>query len=167
MQDGQTLGKSKVRVGPMGLGTVPMAGFGVNVPYETFENVVLAAYGAGNRNFDTATKYGLGKAEHRLGHAQHELGIRDQVVVSTKVSRVLKPASRTPALETVYGIDWVNSHPFRDTYDYTYDGVMRSFEDSQKRLALDYIDILLVHDVGRAWHGDCLLYTSPSPRDRG
>lgn len=148
------LGKSNVMVGPLGLGTVPLAGFGADVPYGTFEQVVLAAYGAGVRHFDTAPMYGLGKAEHRLGHALHELGIRDQVVVSTKVARVLKPASRTPALETVYGIAWQNPFPFQDTYDYTHDGVMRSFEDSQQRLALDFIDVLLVHDVDRAWHGD-------------
>lgn len=152
--DMRQLGNSKVMVGPMGLGTVPMAGFGVSVPYDSFERVVLAAYGAGIRHFDTAPMYGLGKAEHHLGHALNCLGIRDQVVVSTKVARVLKPASRTPAMKTVYGIEWVDSFPFRDTYDYTYDGVMRSFEDSQQRLALDYIDVLLVHDVGRAWHGD-------------
>lgn len=153
-EDLRQLGKSRVKVGRMGLGTVPMAGFGVPVSYDTFERVVLAAYGAGIRHFDTAPMYGLGKAEHHLGHALHCLGIRDQVVVSTKVARVLKPASRTPALKTVYGIEWLESFPFRDTYDYTYDGVMRSFEDSQQRLALDYIDVLLVHDVGRAWHGD-------------
>lgn len=113
-----------------------------------------AAYDGGIRYFDCAPLYGFGKAEYNLGHALRELGICDEVTVSTKVGRVLKATSRTEALDTVYGIDWVEPLPFLDTYDYTYDGFMRSFEDSQKRLALDHIDILYVHDLGSTWHGD-------------
>ena len=59
--------------------------------------------------------------------------------------------ARIQKLETVYGIDWIDPLPFLDTYDYTYDGVMRAFEDSQQRLGFDYLDVLLVHDAGRAW----------------
>lgn len=150
----RSLGRTNVSVTSVGLGTVPLSGFNVGVPYSEFEAVIKTAFNLGVRYFDCAPMYGLGKSEHFLGHSLRNLGIRDQVVVSTKCGRVLKPASRTPKLDTVYGIDWVDAFPFRDTYDYTYSGVMRSFEDSQQRLALDYIDVLLVHDVGRAWHGD-------------
>ena len=150
----RTLGSTKVSVTSAGLGTVPLSGFNVGVSYSEFEAVIKAAFDLGVRYFDCAPMYGLGKSEHFLGRALRDLGIRDQIVVSTKCGRVLKPASRTPKLDTVYGIEWVDPFPFRDTYDYTYNGVMRSFEDSQHRLGLDYIDILLVHDVGRAWHGD-------------
>jgi D-threo-aldose 1-dehydrogenase len=38
-------------------------------------------------------------------------------------------------------------------YDYSYDGVMRSFEDSLQRLGLARIDILYVHDIGVVQHG--------------
>ena len=41
----------------------------------------------------------------------------------------------------------------RQHYDYTYDGVMRSHEDSLQRLGMDRVDILYVHDIGRATHG--------------
>ncbi|RWG04142.1 aldo/keto reductase [Mesorhizobium sp.] len=150
----RTLGKSKVKVTSLGLGTVPLSGFNTDVSYHEFEATILAGYSAGIRYFDCAPMYGFGKSEHYLGHALRTNGLRQNVVVSTKVGRVLKPASRTKKLETVYGIEWIDPLPFLDTYDYTYDGVMRSFEDSQQRLGLDHIDILLVHDVGRAWHGD-------------
>ncbi|MFM0047154.1 aldo/keto reductase [Paraburkholderia sediminicola] len=148
------LGKSGVNVTSVSLGTVPLAGFKTKVDYAEFERVIEAAYEGGIRYFDAAPMYGFGKAEYYLGHAMRELDIRGDVVISTKVGRVLKPASRTNRLNTVYGIEWVDPLPFRDTYDYTYDGIMRSFEDSQFRLGLDYIDVLLVHDLGHSWHGD-------------
>ncbi|TXI03596.1 MAG: aldo/keto reductase [Rhizobium sp.] len=148
------LGGSDVSVTSVGFGTVPLAGFKAKASYREFEEVVGAAYAGGVRYFDCAPMYGFGKAEYYLGHALRELGIRKDVVVSTKVGRILKAASRVRKLETVYGIEWVDPLPFLDTYDYTYDGIMRSFEDSQVRLAIDYIDVLLVHDLGRAWHGN-------------
>ncbi|WP_075293059.1 aldo/keto reductase [Pararhizobium arenae] len=148
------LGNSPVEVTSLGLGTVPLSGFNAGVSYSEFEATIMAGFESGIRYFDCAPMYGFGKSEHFLGHALRVNGIRDSVVVSTKVGRVLKPASRTEKLDTVYGIDWIDPLPFLDTYDYTYDGIMRSFEDSQHRLGLDYIDVLLVHDVGRAWHGD-------------
>ena len=44
--------------------------------------------------------------------------------------------------------------PFDAVYDYSYDGIMRSFEDSLQRLGLARIDILYVHDIGAMQHGD-------------
>src|SRR6202022_1567643 len=44
--------------------------------------------------------------------------------------------------------------PFDPVYDYSYDGVMRSFEDSLQRLGLGRIDILYVHDIGAMQHGN-------------
>lgn len=152
--DHRTLGNTSVDVTTMGLGTVPLAGFKAKVSFVEAQDIIQAAFDGGIRYFDAAPLYGFGKAEYNLGHAIRELGIRDRITVSTKVGRVLKAQSRTKPLDTVYGIDWVEPLPFLDVYDYTYDGFMRSFEDSQKRLALDHIDILYVHDLGRAWHGD-------------
>ena len=42
----------------------------------------------------------------------------------------------------------------RSAYDYSYDGVMRSFEDSLQRLGLARVDIVYLHDVNPRWHGD-------------
>ena len=38
--------------------------------------------------------------------------------------------------------------------DYSYDGVMRSFEDSLNRLGADRVDILLIHDVDHRNQGE-------------
>ena len=38
--------------------------------------------------------------------------------------------------------------------DYSYDGVMRSFEDSLNRLGVDRVDILLIHDADRRNQGE-------------
>ncbi|MES0172585.1 aldo/keto reductase [Mesorhizobium sp. M0006] len=148
------IGTTGVEVTSIGLGTVPLSGFKTKVSYAEFEDVIGTAFRGGVRYFDCAPMYGFGKAEYYLGHALRELGVRNDVVISTKVGRVLKPVSRVKKVDTVYGIEWIDPLPFLDTYDYTYDGFMRSFEDSQHRLGVDYIDILLVHDLGQAWHGD-------------
>jgi D-threo-aldose 1-dehydrogenase len=47
----------------------------------------------------------------------------------------------------------INPLPFHVIYDYSYDGIMRSFEDGLQRLGLDRIDILLAHDIGEFQHG--------------
>ena len=44
--------------------------------------------------------------------------------------------------------------PFEPVYDYSYDAVMRSFEESLQRLGLARIDLLYIHDIGRMTHGD-------------
>lgn len=143
-----------VDVTSLGLGTSPLGGCGVPVSFAQFEEIVLAAYERGVRYFDTAPLYGLGKSEHSLGHILRVNGLREKVVLSTKVGRVLKPASRAARAETLYAINWVEPLPFVDEYDYSYDGVMRSFEDSQQRLGVDQIDVLLVHDLGEVWFRD-------------
>ena len=50
-----------------------------------------------------------------------------------------------------YGM--IDPMPFHPVYDYTYDGIMRAYEDSLQRLGLEKIDILLVHDIGTFQHG--------------
>jgi D-threo-aldose 1-dehydrogenase len=54
----------------------------------------------------------------------------------------------------IFGIEWIDGLPFVDEFDYSYDGIMRSFEDSQQRFGIDGIDIIHVHDIGRLSHGD-------------
>jgi len=43
--------------------------------------------------------------------------------------------------------------PFDAVFDYSYDAIMRSYEDSLQRLGLARIDILYVHDIGAMQHG--------------
>ncbi|MGN6466244.1 MAG: aldo/keto reductase, partial [Rhizobiaceae bacterium] len=92
--------------------------------------------------------YGIGLAEHRLGEAFR--GREKDFVLSTKVGRLLKPSSQTQASM------FCESLPFEIVYDYSYDGIMRSVDDSCQRLGMAGADILYVHDVNRKWHGDAV-----------
>jgi D-threo-aldose 1-dehydrogenase len=108
------------------------------------ENVLSYAYDRGFRYFDTAPLYGNGLGEHWFGRAlrQHERG---DFVLSTKVGRRLRPDCVSPAPE--------DRLPFEFWYDYSYDGVLRSFEDSLQRLGLCRVDIAFIHDVNPRWQG--------------
>jgi D-threo-aldose 1-dehydrogenase len=70
-------------------------------------------------------------------------------IVSTKVGRLLTPC-RPGEEESGLHLD---PPPFRVSFDYSYDGVMRSLDESLKRLGLDRVDILYVHDVDARTHG--------------
>jgi len=48
---------------------------------------------------------------------------------------------------------FIDVPPVKIVFDYSYDGVMRSIEDSYKRLGLDSIDIVYIHDVDKFTHG--------------
>src|SRR5690606_4763357 len=70
-------------------------------------------------------------------------------VLSTKVGRLLRPVHGQPWPRD----EWIDPLPFHEVYDYSYDGIMRSFEDSLQRLGLEAIDMLYVHDIGSFTHG--------------
>jgi D-threo-aldose 1-dehydrogenase len=108
-------------------------------------HTVEAALEAGVRYFDTAPHYGFGLSETRLGAA---LAGRDDVIVSSKVGRLLVP---TDAEGERHG--FVDAAPYEPVFDYGYDAVMRSWEQSRARLGRDHIDLLLAHDLGRRTHG--------------
>lgn len=138
-----------LRLTTLGLGCSQMGGLYQATSAREVEDVFASAWAAGVRYFDTAPYYGYTRSEHRLG-AQLADCPRHEYVVSTKVGRLLRPdASVAPG-----DGGWANPYPFRPQYDYSYSGVMRSFEDSQQRLGLAHIDILYVHDIGRNTHGE-------------
>src|SRR5204863_9220707 len=109
--------------------------------------IVRAAWDAGVRYVDAAPYYGFGQAERAVGDALRDEP-RDEWVLSTKVGRLLRPfpqAAPEPGRK--------HPLPFGVAYDYSYDGIMRSFEDDLQRLGLTRIDILYVHDIGARQHG--------------
>ena len=108
--------------------------------------VLNAAWDAGFHYYDTAPHYGQGLSERRTGD---QLRGRDDYVLSTKVGRLLKAAGYAAERH-----GFVSPMPFDIHYDYSYDGVMRSFEDSLQRTGLDRIDILYMHDIGAVTHGE-------------
>jgi D-threo-aldose 1-dehydrogenase len=109
--------------------------------------LVDAAWDLGIRYYDTAPLYGFGRGERRLGAALAGRP-RDNFILSTKVGRVLTPDSEAWR-DTGAGPE---SWPF--IYDYSYDGVMRSFEGSIERLGVDRIDLVYVHDIDALAHGN-------------
>ena len=89
------------------------------------------------RLLDTAPLYGRGVSERRFGRALAGVP-RDAYVLATKVGRVLAG-------------DEAGSAPVADAgaqpiFDYSYDGTMRMVEGSLRRLGLDHVDILHIHD---------------------
>ena len=138
----RVLGKSGVEVTIMGFGGAPLGNMYQALSDEQARATVEACYEAGIRYFDTAPYYGFGLSEHRLGEALRDKE-RAELVLSTKVGRLLQPGD--PA--TLEHGQFKQSLPFGLVYDYSYDGVMRSVEDSLQRLGTWRIDILLVHDL--------------------
>ena len=141
------IGRTAVEVTMLGLGCATLGGSRVGVPRAEAEAIVAAAWEAGVRYVDTAPYYGYGQAERAAGDALREKP-RDEWVLSTKVGRLLRPRPGPPAAGRS-----PHPMPFEPVYDYSYDAIMRSYEDSLQRLGLARIDILYVHDIGAYQHG--------------
>ncbi len=125
--DTRPIGRTSLSVTCLGLGGVFLAR---DAPRSEAEALIERAYQTGVRYFDTAPMYGLGESERRYNAPLSRLE-RSGFVLSTKVGRLLQ--------EDVGGAE-----PWH--FDFTRDGVLRSFETSLERLGLDRVDILLVHD---------------------
>jgi len=136
------LGRTSVEVTRLGLGTAPLGDLFVLVGDAEAQAVLERAVEAGVTLIDTAPYYGLGLSEHRVGRFVRGLE-RDGVVLATKVGRVLVPA-RAGGREDTF---WAGGLDFDFRFDYSYDGVMRSHEDSLQRLGLDRVDLLAIHDL--------------------
>jgi D-threo-aldose 1-dehydrogenase len=141
------LGRSSLRVTVLGLGTGTLGGHRVPVTREEGEAIVRAAWTAGVRYVDTAPLYGFGQACRVVGDALRAMP-RDEWVLSTKVGRLLRPR-----VDTSTTGEPLRPMPFDPVFDYSYDGIIRSFEDSLQRLGLARIDALYVHEIGARQHG--------------
>ncbi|RZK44547.1 MAG: aldo/keto reductase, partial [Pedobacter sp.] len=113
---------------------MPVLGFGVFqvTDPEECKQSVLDALSTGYRLLDTAAAYGN---EEAVGKAIKESGvIRENLFITTKV--------------------WIQSDG--------YEGTMKSFENSLKRLQLEYLDLYLMHqplgDVYGTWRAMQDLY---------
>src|SRR3954451_6680135 len=141
------IGHTGVMVTELGLGCATLGGSRIEIARQTAEVIVAAAWDAGVRYVDTAPFYGVGQAERAVGDILRDRP-RDEWVLSTKVGRLLRPNPTG-----VHPDGRRHPLPFDPVYDYSYDGIMRSFEDSLQRLGLARIDILYVHDIGVYQHG--------------
>lgn len=137
-----------VQVSGLGFGTAPIGNLYAEVGEDDARMALERALQLGIRYFDSAPFYGHGLAERRLGLALAGMP-RDAFMVSAKVGRRIESdaAQRGPIN------DGFVVHGSRAVFDYSRDGVWRSFDVSLRRLGLDRIDVLFLHDVGSLTHG--------------
>lgn len=140
------IGDTGISVTALGLGGAPLSGmvlsdglFGGVGRNQAIE-LITAAHKLGIKYFDTAPVYGDGRSEVRLGHVLSNIP-REDFVISTKVGIVLDP-------------DPIAMNPTKDddglgrlirVNTWKRDGVLRSINDSLRRLNLDYVDIVYMH----------------------
>ncbi len=136
------IGNTGVEVTQLGFGGAPLGELFERVTARQATETLEAAWESGIRYYDTAPFYGHGKSEHRTGHFLQDLP-RTEFVLSTKVGRVLRPAKGDDFTSEF----WAHPLPFDFYYDYSYDGIMRSFEQSLQRLGMNRIDLLMIHDL--------------------
>lgn len=141
-------GRVDLDVTPLSFGAAPIGNIFEPIDDAESDAMIQRAWDAGVRYFDTAPMYGHGLSELRIGHSLRWKP-REEFVLSSKVGRVLKPARR----DDIDFTPWNNAAANVMEFDYSYDGTMRSFEDSLQRLALEYIDILFIHDIDRFTRG--------------
>ena len=150
LTDRRQIGSTTLEVPPLGYGAAHLGGMYAPVPGEVARATLQAAWDGGIRYFDTAPYYGLGLSEHRVGDFLIDQR-RDDFVITTKVGRVLhRPADP----KTFDRGGWGGGLNFEIEWDYSYDGIMRAYEQSLLRLGLDTIDGLLIHDPEPSGHGE-------------
>jgi len=138
----RTLGKTRLQLTELGFGAGAIGGLYREVAREDAFATMETAWSDGLRYFDTAPFYGFGLSERRVGDFLRDKP-REEFVLSTKVGKLLHPVPRSEVPDHGF----VNPLSFDVAYDYSYDGIMRSFEFSLARLGLNQIDILYVHDL--------------------
>ena len=135
------------RLSRFGFGCAPIGNLYETVTDDEAEAALNEAFTQGVRYFDTAPFYGYGLSEIRLGGLLANRP-RDSFIVSTKVGRRIESGVEEPA-----GDGFV-VHGHRAVFDYSREGVLRSFDASLARIGVDRIDILFLHDPGKQTHGD-------------
>jgi len=143
------LGNGGLTFTELGFGAAPLGNLYRAISDADADHILELAWEGGVRYFDTAPLYGFGLSETRLNRFLRGKP-RDEYVLSSKVGRLLEAA--TP--ETRDGATmWIDVPNRREVFDYSYDGVMWSFEASLERLGVDRIDVLFVHDLDLDYHG--------------
>ena len=122
------LGKTDLRVSRLCLGCMtfgePNRGnHAWTLPEESSRPIIQRALEGGINFFDTSNNYSAGSSEEIVGRALRDFARRDEVVVATKVF------NRVDDLPE--GLSRAQ--------------ILRSIDDSLRRLGMDYVDILQIH----------------------
>ena len=152
-RDFTTRAGKTLRLSEIGFGTAPLGDLFKRLDEAEAQNTVRSAYADGVRMFDSSPHYGNGLAEARLGAALRDKP-RADLVISTKIGRWMDPF--TPVAERradVVSPGFAGGFPHKANFDYSYDGAMRSVEQSLLRTGFSRLDILLIHDCDVWTHG--------------
>ncbi len=141
------LGRTQVMLPRLGFGGAGLGHVFTTITDDDAAATVRAAWDAGVRYYDTSPWYGRGLSEHRIGRELYSKS-RGEVIVSTKVGRLFT-APPDPEAFARSERSWPTALHFQHHFDYSYDGVMRSYEDSLQRLGMNRIDLLIIHDLDR------------------
>ncbi|MDO9545264.1 MAG: aldo/keto reductase [Pelolinea sp.] len=143
------LGKTNVMIPQLGLGTNPLGGMFAPISPEEAQATVESCWDLGIRFYDTAPVYGYGNAERAVGAILSKKP-RSEFILSTKVGRLLLADGPKDHEDTM--VLWDGKQLYKGTdsvkpyFDFSYDGVMRSIEASQKRTGIDRFDFMHIHD---------------------
>lgn len=122
------LGKTDLRVsrlclGCMTFGEPDRGNHAWTLPEESSRPIIQHALEGGINFFDTANSYSDGSSEEIVGRALRDFARRDDVVVATKVY--------FPSGDLTEGLSRAQ--------------IMRSIDDSLRRLGMEYVDLLQIH----------------------
>jgi D-threo-aldose 1-dehydrogenase len=146
------VGTTSLQVPAFGFGSAHLGELYATVPESDSRATLEAAWDGRVRFYDTAPWYGRGLSEHRLGGFLRTKP-RGAFVITTKVGRTLyRPADP----RTFDRSPWKGGLNFEVDFDYSYNGIMRSYEQALQRLALDTVDALVIHDLDVGFHGAAL-----------
>jgi aryl-alcohol dehydrogenase-like predicted oxidoreductase len=120
------IGSTQLKSSRIGLGTWAIGGWMWGGTDEAQSIATIrAAVERGVTLIDTAPAYGFGRSEEIVGKALAESGLRDKVLIATKV-----------------GLAWQDGAVYRDARPAR---IRKEIEDSLKRLRTDVIDLYQVH----------------------
>lgn len=122
----KTFGKTGLEVSELCLGTWGIGGAGWDQnPEETKMDAIRASFEQGVNIFDTAPAYNAGAAERILGETLEKMGVRKDVILSTKC-----------------GNDFVNG---QYVHCGKRDHILAQCDASLRNLQTDYIDLYILH----------------------
>jgi D-threo-aldose 1-dehydrogenase len=133
---------------PIGYGCSGLGNLYEVIPDAEADATLAEAWRVGYRYFDTSPFYGYGLSELRVGRFLRSVP-RQDFILSTKVGRYMTPLRGRPHQK----LHFAGPLEMQSVFDYSYEGIMRSIEQSIIRLGFEQIDIFLIHDVDRWTHG--------------
>ncbi len=146
------LGRTALELPALGLGGAALGNIVDEISEPQAEATVEAAWQAGVRYYDTSPWYGRGLSERRMGTVlMHHAP--DERIISTKVGRLFA-APADPAAFARSERAWPKGLHFAHRHDYSYDAIMRSYEDSLQRLGVNRVSALIIHDLDLANLGE-------------